>query len=169
MQRICTDQRLKRRTASLSRKDGLTLVEVMMAFTVLVFGILCCLGSMQKMLTTLDTARCSTLAAQIMQSQVETLRLKNWNGIASVPTGEVPKTELRKLVPPSAEPIVDRFTLTQTLTPVSSYTDKDGSTVSMMAIDLTVTWRGHGNINHSRTFKARYAKEGLYNYYATAR
>lgn len=150
---------------------GMTLVEVMMAFFVLTTAVVSCLYAVQKTFVSLDTARCSTLAAQIMQSEVETLRLKNWAQINALANGTA-KTftvaELRELVPTGSSELADRFTMVQTISPLSGYVDSAGKT-TMIEIALSVTWSGHGQTPNSRAFVARYAKEGLYNYYATAR
>lgn len=142
-----------------------------MAFSVLVLAICGSLTALQKSFSSIDTARCSTLAAEVMQSQVENLRLMKWSVLTAQPqpSHTFTKEELRKLVPISAADVIDRFTLTQTLQLDPAYADKSGNP-SMMKITLEVTWTGSGGgtAQHSRTFTALYAKEGLYNYYGTS-
>jgi hypothetical protein len=136
----------------LKSRAAMTLVEVMVAFTIMI-AVLC--GS--------DTARSATLAAQIMQCQVENLRLKNWTQLESF-VGEktFTKTELEALLPTSAQDAAGRFTLTQKIAPIAGRT-------GMMDVTLQVDWTGVGGIRHSRNFVTRYSQSGLYDYYITRR
>ena len=162
---------------STARRDGrprrrhtraaFTLVEVMMAFVILIAGICGGLTTLQSGFKAIDSARCSTLAAQIMQSQIERLRLHNWDSITSThaTTGFFGDREIPvdALVPTSAADIAARFTLRQ-----SVQLPADGRT-DIVDVTLNVTWTGVGNISHTRSFVTRYAKNGLYDYYFSRR
>ena len=57
----------------------------MMAAIVMALGITTCITTLQYGMRAIDTARNMTLAAQIMQSQMEILRLQNWSQISALP------------------------------------------------------------------------------------
>ena len=63
---------------------GFTLVEVMVASTVLVFGIVTAVTTSQRGLQALDTARNLTAASQIMQSEMERIRLLSWTQLSTL-------------------------------------------------------------------------------------
>jgi type II secretory pathway pseudopilin PulG len=147
----------------LKSRAAMTLVEVMIAFTIMIAVLCGSLTAMQSGFKALDTARSATLAAQIMQCQVENLRLKNWTQLESF-VGEktFTKTELEALLPTSAQDAAGRFTLTQKIAPIAGRT-------GMMDVTLQVDWTGVGGIRHSRNFVTRYSQSGLYDYYITRR
>lgn len=144
-------------------KAGFSLVEVMMAFSIL---ILCIAGSIATMMTgfrSLDTARCGTLAAQIMQSQIEKLRMEQWTTLCAEPADKTFSTaEIAALVPTSAADTAARFSLRQQ---IQNATDHP---TDMKEILITVTWNGVGNVPHTRVMTTRYAQNGLYSYYYSA-
>ncbi len=143
------------------RRAAFTLVEVMIAFTILIVGLCAALATLQSGFKTIDSARCSTLAAQVMQSQIERLRLLDWTDLTSSARAdvEIPVTDL---VPTSASDIAGRFTLKQSIQAVPSRS-------GIVEIRLNVTWKGLGSIPHNRSFSTRYAKNGLYDYYFARR
>src|SRR5882762_5803940 len=70
--------------APVSKFSGFTLVEVMMAATILVVGLV---GMMQAVTIgseMLDTGRKQTVAAQIIQDQIERVRLMSWTDVAAI-------------------------------------------------------------------------------------
>jgi type II secretory pathway pseudopilin PulG len=150
-----------------SRRAAFTLVEVMMAFVILIAGICGGLTTLQSGFKAIDSARCSTLAAQIMQSQIERLRLHNWDSVTSTDatTGFFGDREIpvNALVPVSAADIASRFTLRQ-----SVQLPSDGRT-DIVDVTLNVTWTNVGGIVQTRSFVTRYAKNGLYDYYFSRR
>lgn len=156
------------------RQSGFTLVEVMLAFSVMVVGVTGALMTLVSGLHSVDNARCDTLAAQIMQSQIENLRLSNWKSITERTPSllqddvNIPLVTTDPahpgLLPLSAAGVAQRFTLKQSIS-----RDTDPTRQDMLNIKLVVTWTGHGNIPHTRTFVTRYCQEGIYNYYATGR
>lgn len=154
---VILDKFARGRSTVGSRKEGFSLVEVMVAFTVLVM----CIGGGLVTLTSgyrqLDTARCSTLAAQIMQSRIETLRLMNWTKIQGETSKTFTTAEMQNLVPTEAADVIKRFTLSQTVAL--------DAVRNMETIVLKVTWTDQSNLAHERTFSMRYAKNGLYDFY----
>jgi type II secretory pathway pseudopilin PulG len=61
-----------------ARSRGFTIAEVMVAATVMVLAISSSIIVLQQGLRAIDTARYTTLAGQILQSQMEKLRLLTW-------------------------------------------------------------------------------------------
>lgn len=141
----------------LRSRAAFTLVEVMIAFTILIAGLCGGLATIQSGLKSIDSARCSTLAAQIMQSQIERLRLLNWTDLSGN-IGENRDVSVTGLVPVSANDIAGRFKLTQTIL-------TDTSRTGIINIQLNVTWTNIGGVVQNRSFVTRYAKNGLYDYY----
>jgi Tfp pilus assembly protein PilV len=141
----------------LRSKAAFTLVEVMMAFTILIAGLCGGLASLQSGFKTVDSARCSTLSAQIMQSQIERLRLLSWTDLTAAVGTDTP-VPVTGLVPANATDIAGRFILTQTIATEMARPD-------MANITLNVTWTGLGGVTHKRSFVTRYAKNGLNDYY----
>lgn len=144
-------------TRRLRSRAAFTLVEVMIAFTILIVGLCAGLSSLQSGFKSVDSARCSTLSAQIMQSQIERLRLLNWTDLTASIGTEV-AIPVADLVPASAADIASRFTLTQTIQP-------DSSRSGIVDIRLNVAWTGIGTPRQTRSFVTRYSKNGLYDYY----
>ena len=71
------------RQPHVGRQAGFTLIEVCLATFVMIFGIATSLIVMQTGFKALDVARDSTLASQIMQSEIERIRLLPWNNTST--------------------------------------------------------------------------------------
>lgn len=131
-----------------------------MASFVLVVAILGSFATLQFSFRTMDTARNTGLAAQIMQSEIERLRMMSWSDIENTlpATGTVDLTTMF-----SSDPkIAQRFNVTRTITPVA------GRETSMKTIEIRVNWTGASGRQHTRSFTTRYSKNGLYDFYYTA-
>ena len=135
-------------------RRAFTLVEVMIASTVLLFGITSAILVLQRGLQAIDTARNTTRAAQVMQSELEGLRLKNWTQIQALQDSGNTAVD----VPAVAGMSNDSFTCTRDIRDI-----KD----DMKEITLVATWRGYDGLSHSLRFITRYAKTGLYDYFYT--
>src|SRR3954471_24728441 len=85
--RLCVNSHPTR--PKLRSDRGFTIVEVTMAAFVLALGITTSITTMQYGMRMVDTARNMTLAGQIMQREMETLRLQNWTQIAALPASAV--------------------------------------------------------------------------------
>jgi len=138
------------------------MAEVMVASFVLLFGIASAIIVIQMGVRALDTARNTTLAAQILQSEMERIRLLNWTAVNSLPAST--EVDIHSILPedlPSISDLDSRFTVMRAATDVS------GKTGEMKHITVTVTWRGIDGIGHTRSATTHYCKEGLYAYYYT--
>jgi prepilin-type N-terminal cleavage/methylation domain-containing protein len=168
MQKAPLSQSLSRRAArqapgfaaAKSGRQGFTLVEVSIAFTILTLCLAGILTTLTAGFKSLDTARCGTVAAQIMQSQIETLRLQNWAGISAQPKSRpFTQQEIAKLMPSDASTLAARFSVLQEIEP-----DPVRPT-EVVNIRMTVTWDGVAREKHTRVISTRYAQNGLYAYY----
>lgn len=142
-----------------SRVAGMTIAEVIMASCVMAFAITTSITVMQSGFTTIDTARGNTLASQILQSEIERIRLMSWAKVTDPDKmmGEH-KVDLKEVFSTGSE-VASKFTLVRTV--------KDDSTRSGEAVDiyLSVNWKSYDGRSHTRSFQTKYVKNGLYDYY----
>ncbi|HEY8995820.1 MAG TPA: type II secretion system protein [Lacunisphaera sp.] len=128
-----------------------TLTEVMVAATVLIFGIVSAISVGQRGLQAIDTARNLTAASQVMQSEMERLRLMSWAQIQTLQdSGSV-------AVPLETGP--SRFSCIRTIRDVKS---------GMKEITLVASWNGYDGRPHVARLITRYGKTGLNDYFYTA-
>lgn len=139
-----------------------------MATFVLLFGITSAIIVLQAGFRALDTARSTTIASQIIQSEMERIRLLPWAPTASTDPEKAISTlpatasiDLSSIFPPGASTthFTSRFNVTRTST------DVPGRSGEMKQISITVTWTGIDGLAHSRSTFTQYAKDGLYDYY----
>lgn len=132
-----------------------------MAASVMVFGIVSAILVLQTGFRALDTARSTTLASQVIQSEMERIRLLSWSAVAALPAQET--LDLDTLLPSgdTADRIGRRFSVIRTVGDVA------GKIGDMREITLSVTWRGIDGAAHERTTRTHYARNGLYDYYYT--
>lgn len=134
------------------RPAGFTLVEVMVASTVLVFGIVTAVTTSQRGLQALDTARNLTAASQIMQSEMERIRLLSWTQLQTLQqSGNTAVTLVAGTDP-------GRFACTREIT---------DSKPDMKQITLAANWRGYDGREHTARLITRYGKSGLNDYFYT--
>lgn len=131
-----------------------TILEVMVATIVLVFAITSSITVMQSGFQALDTARNLTIAGQIMENEMESLRLKNWPQIQALQDGGNNTVTLD----PSFGAVATRFTCTRTIIDLKT---------AMKQITLTTTWKGVDGRAHTVSYLTRYGKNGLNDYYYT--
>ncbi|MFI5356209.1 MAG: hypothetical protein ACHQ4G_02620 [Opitutales bacterium] len=143
---------------------GFTILEVMMAAVVMVLGIATSLNTITFGMRTVDNARNTALAAQIMQSEMENIRLLNWTQVtALVGTNTV---NISSVITPGTgttldtalNNIINRFSCTCTVALLKT---------DMYSITVTVSWNGVDGRPHSNSYVTRYGNGGLYDYYYT--
>jgi hypothetical protein len=111
---------------------------------------------MQRAFLALDSARNVTLAAQIMQSEFEKMRLKNWDTINAYDVAPTVTTLTIDSSFTSNSAIGNRFTLTRTVSLV--HTD-------MKQVTLSISWRGYDGRTITRSYSTYYGKNGLYDFF----
>jgi Tfp pilus assembly protein PilV len=140
------------------KKAGFSILEVMFAAIVMAFAIVTSITTMQRSYLSLDTARNITIAGQIMQSELEKMRLRDWsviNGYATSPTTLTIDSSF------TSNPIVgSRFSLVRTITDIAT-----GTSDGMKQITLTVTWTSYDKRQLSRSYSSYYGQNGLYDYF----
>jgi len=147
---------------------GFTIIEAALAAIVMAFGIATSILPLQMGFKAIDVSRDDTLASQIMQSEIERLRLLPWSKTipASVVDSitELPSSEVVSLSPnfTTNAALVAKFNVTRTVT-----TDPITPSRDVRYITITVTWNTRDGRSHSRSFTTMYARNGLYDYYTS--
>lgn len=136
-------------------RAGFTLLEVMFASLVLVLGITTAIVTLQRGLQAIDTARNFTYAGQLMQNELEGLRLKNWTQLEALQASGTTAVA----ADPAASSTRTTFQCTRTITSPKA---------DMKEITLVASWRGYDGRDHSARVITRYGKSGLYDYFYTA-
>lgn len=133
----------------------------------MLFGIATSLTTLQFGVRSVDTARSMTLASQIMQSEMEILRLQNWaqitalDGRAVVDPATTISTGSGTALDTTLTAIANRFTCVRTVEAISGRSD-------IRLITLSVSWSGVDGRTHELTYQTRYAKNGLSDYFYVA-
>ncbi len=131
-----------------------TLVEVMVASVVVLLGIVTAITAIQRGFQSLDFARNLATASQLMQSEMEEIRLKNWSQLQTLQAAG--DTTLQ--VDPAGA-AGGRYTRTRSVRLLKE---------DMLEITLTTTWRGYDGRRQTARLITRYGKNGLNDYISTA-
>ncbi|HTJ79578.1 MAG TPA: hypothetical protein VL357_11335 [Rariglobus sp.] len=135
-------------------RQAFTILEVMIASVVLILGITSAILVLQRGLQSIDTARNTTRASQVMQAELENLRLKSWAQVQALQDSGNTKVDVPAVTGMSNA----TFSCTRTIRDI-----KDG----MKEITLISTWNGYDGVAHTLRFITRYGKTGLYDYFYT--
>lgn len=136
----------KRRGAS-----AFTIMEVMIAMTVLLLVFMSALAGLTIGYRMLEEARTSTLASQILQSEMENLRLKNWTQLNAMPATEPFTIEVD-----TALAGFPNFVCTRSIYTVQA---------DIKEAVLTVAWVAKDGRARSRRYITYLAKEGINDYF----
>lgn len=139
-------------TSSLHSKPvtrAFTLVEVMVAATVLLFGIVSAITVYQRGMQALDTARKLSAASRLMQSEMERLRLMSWVQLESLQH--------------SGNTAVD----TSSSKSYSCVREIRDVKTNMKEITLATVWHGYDGREHVVRLVTRYGRSGLNDYFYT--
>lgn len=134
---------------------GFSLLEVMLATTVMALGLAAGIVGLQLGMRDLDSARASTAVSQALQNEAERLRMMNWTSISALPSSgsvDVSTTVTTGSI------LNGRLAVTRTIADVSGYTN-------MKEIVLQAVWKGMDGQVHTRVYRMRYGKGGLHDYY----
>ncbi len=132
-------------------RAGLSLIEILIAILVIGIVIGSTLVAMRSGFSMIQLARDNTMASQIMQSEMENLRLMNWTQL-----GELPEEESFEVDTQLDANIAARYERTRRVTEV-----RDG----MREVELVVEWDTVGGSRHTRTYRTLFSQEGLNDYY----
>jgi type II secretory pathway pseudopilin PulG len=134
---------------------GFTLVEVMVAAIVLALAITTAITTLMHGFRAVDSARHFTYASQVMQSEMERLRLKNWAQLQAMQESTDTRVEAAVVAGATSE----SFACTRTIRDLRP---------DMKEIALVSTWRGIDGRPHTARYITRYSKNGLYDYFYTS-
>jgi type II secretory pathway pseudopilin PulG len=165
-----------------TRIKAFTLVEVALAASVMVMVIASSIIVLQYGMRAIDTARYTTLAGQILQSQMEKLRLLNWTqltypgtarGVGGSPAGTGGPINFSTFAPDVTSVStaqINRFTANgEAGRFLQSITDAPAPYADQMKIiTLTATWIGSDGQSHSRSYTTRYVKYGISDFFYTS-
>jgi Tfp pilus assembly protein PilV len=126
----------------------------MVAAVVLVLGITTAIVTLQRGFQALDTARNLTYASQVMQSELERLRLKSW-----VQIEDLQRAGDAEISVSSVAGATRTLRCTRTIRDLKA---------DMKEITLVSGWTGYDGRAHSVRYVTRYSKTGLYDYFYTA-
>lgn len=144
-----------------------------MSAFVMAFGIATSIVAMQTGFKAIDLARGTTMASQIMQSEMERLRLMSWTTMTALSTATDTVAPIPAGSPAGVEKfdgatyfstnpdIAGKYTITRTIAADST------RPTDVFNITISVTWTGFDGRSHNRSFRSIYAKNGLYDYYYT--
>jgi len=135
---------------------GFTVLEVMLAAVVLAFAISTAITTLVQGLRTLDTARSVFIANQILQDEMENVRLASWTTVSGWTTGATTTLTLSTAFTGNAT-VGNRFACTRTVGAVSGKS-------SLRQITLTVSWTGSDGRSHERKTTTYYGQTGIYEY-----
>lgn len=124
-----------------------------MAVGVLALALTTSLSAMQHAFLQFDTARNLTIAANILQCEMEKERLLSWSTVSD--STLVPVIDASFARNPA---IGGRFTLSRSVAPLPAHAGQ------VVQITLTVRWRGYDGRSLSRSYTTYYTQGGLYDY-----
>jgi hypothetical protein len=139
----------------------------MAAVFVMALAISTSITTLQVGFRSIDTARNTTLAGQILQSMIEDIRLRPWSDIndstkfpasTTGPISTFDTTNSFSGFSGTAAAMLKRFTFNRTVSNVSGQT-------GMKVIVLKANWTGIDGKSHSVKYTTYYAQNGLYDYY----
>ena len=126
----------------------------MIAAGVLVLGITTAITTLQRGFQALDTARNTTYASQVMQSELERLRLKSWSQLQSLQD--------------SGESTVATTAVAGVTGSLRCRRSIRDLKPDMKEITLVSEWNGYDGRPHAVRYITRYGRSGLYDYFYTA-
>jgi Tfp pilus assembly protein PilV len=153
---------MKKLSQNTTSRQGFTLVEVMIAGSVFTLIFLSALSAMQHGFKLIDTARNTTIAAQIIQSEIEDLRLKAWGVLSSLPAEtqiDIAQSIGSGLSANERTSLAQRFTANRRIADVP---DRDNN---LKRIIISVTWADASGLRHNRSYETLFSHFGLSDYF----
>ena len=160
----CAVDRPPGSTRARRRRDaGFTVVEVSIAAMVLILCLTSSLLVLQRGFIAIDNARYTTLAGQILQSQMEKLRMLTWAQLTDTTSGPPASGTFTPDISSSASGQLANFTCSQVIAASPSPYN-----TTMKDITLTATWKGSDGRTRSLTYFTRYGQSGLSDFFYTS-
>ncbi len=132
-----------------------------MAAFVMVVMFLGTLSALQHGFQLLDNARNTTLAGQVIQSELEDIRLKSWATMPTTGPIDLTTSVAEGLSAQERAALSDRFTATRTVTGVS------GRETDFRRIVISVAWKDVAGRGHRRSYETLVGRNGLSDYFVT--
>src|SRR4051812_4805836 len=165
---FCSAQSETRRRAIFGRgrrrgtEAGFTLPEVGITAMILLLCIASSIVTLGYGFRAMDNARYTTLAGQILQSQMEKLRMLTWAQLTDTTDGPSSGTFVPDISSTTSGMISQFTALTQTI--VASPAPYSGT---MRDITLRASWRAGDGSPHTLTYFTRYGQNGLSDFFYT--
>jgi len=140
-------------TSRIRGKEAFTMIEVLIASLVLGLVFVSSIAAMTMGYKMLENARFNTVASQVIQSEIETLRLMNWSQVSSLPSNEAITIDASM-----AKAGFNKFTGRRIVTSLRTDTK---------LIVVAVSWTSSAGRNSSRRYTTFMTKNGLNDYYYT--
>ena len=138
----------------LRSQRGITIIEVAMAALIMGLVLATAVTTLQRAFISLQNARDLNIASQMLQSEMEKMRLADWTTVNSFTTSATTVTLDSTF---TSNPYVGtRFTLSRTVADPKTDT---------RIITLQVVWEGADRRQLSRRLAMRYSRNGLYDYF----
>jgi len=130
---------------------GFTILEVAGAATVLALTLTGMIGVVESGARILDLSRKQTMAAQILHSEVEELRMSSWSTVSALPSST------------SSLAIDSNFNASQTGFSSSRQVSWiPGTSGTEAQVTFTVIWKGITGTSYSRSSTTHVANNGIY-------
>lgn len=135
----------------LGRKDGFTLMEVMIATFLVLIVFAGGFGALAQGNRLIEISRDETRASQVLQSEVEDLRTYNWDALITLSTDETysPQSSF-------TDAYATRYTVRRLIATRSS---------TQKLVTIQVSWTDNSGANHMREYITVVSKDGLYDFY----
>lgn len=126
----------------------------MIAASVMALAISTSITTMQSAFLALDSARNITFAGQVIQGELERMRLKNW-------------TEVVAAYPATTQParLTTDDTVMRALGSRFRLTYEADAGADLKEIKIIVSWNGYDGRPQSRYYKTYYGRNGLFDYF----
>ena len=133
---------------------GFTITEVAMAAAFMALVLTTSITTLQRAFISLQNARDLNIVSQMLQSEMEKMRLADWTTVDALPASS---TQIPLEAAFTANAFVgNRFTLTRTVADPKTDT---------RVITLHIDWVGADRRPLSRNLSLRYSRNGLYDYF----
>ena len=134
-------------------KGGFSLTEIMMSMLVLGMVVASTITALRSGFTMIQLARDNTMAAQILQSEMENLRMMGWGELNALE-----EEESFEIGMDFDSRIADRYHTVRRVT-------ADNDRIGMMEVELEIQWVTTGGAEHNRVYRTLFSREGLNDYY----
>lgn len=142
------------RPSRLRQTRGVTIAEVAMAAMFMALVLTTSITALQRAFISLQNARDLNIVSQMLQSEMEKMRLADWSTVDALPGSS---TEIPLDATFTANAFVgNRFTLTRTVADPKADT---------RVITLQINWVGADRRPLTRNLSLRYSRNGLYDYF----